>query len=647
MYGASYKGEPIQQEDNYKDFCETIIDGGLKHAYYKQEDPFYKGEYYRTKVSTDEKRKVTIIGGGIAGLVTAFELAQIGHEVQILELQSRVGGRIKTCREKFFDGLHSEGGAMRIPRNHFLTHAYLDKFDIELRPFQNYQENAYMYLYGDKITMKEFSENNKKYCDLYWPGWDANLPSDLKKEVTGVLDYFERSTAPVMEHIRKNTTTDGWNDWLKTWSKLSVEDFLRTDPKDLLRTTDPKDFLRTTDPIDKLLRPWLPWPEVAINAYKVASYSPMLDCSLVFGLRDTLGHWWAKRLQTPVEGMDTLPKAFLRKNNGYHKDINLSRKIFFNMKAEKIEVSEKGRGRTTTVFARNVTNGQQYKFDGDAVFVTVPLHILRDIEMPKLLTPQLSDAITDMNYTASTKIMLQSRERFWEKQGIIGGFSKTNMTIGQLHYPGYETGQEDEDEKEKENEENDDVDEGDKDKDDEKDDEDDHVSEDKRGILMVYTWGTDALILGSQTHQEAIQTAVNQISKIHPEFIDDNQFEVAMVQAWENDPSAQGAFVSLKPHEYLDNMKTIFKSSPPVYFAGEAISWANGWIQGAIFSALLQAFRFQAHLEVPQNNLEALMFDNKFTRFSSPKPPHDGRGKKRSQRDIPSQQTGVPNKKRK
>ncbi|WAR28220.1 OXLA-like protein [Mya arenaria] len=180
---------PIQQDDNYQDFFNDIIDGGLKHAYYKLEDPLYTDEYYRTKVSTGEKRKVTIIGGGIAGLVTAFELAQAGHEVQILELQSRVGGRIKTCREKFFDGMHSEGGAMRLPRNHFLTHAYLDKFQIELRPFQNYQENAYMYLYGDKITMKEFSENNKKYCDKYWPGWDANLSNDFKEKVTGVCKY--------------------------------------------------------------------------------------------------------------------------------------------------------------------------------------------------------------------------------------------------------------------------------------------------------------------------------------------------------------------------------------------------------------------------------------------------------------------------
>ncbi|XP_052782430.1 L-amino-acid oxidase-like [Mya arenaria] len=624
MYGKTYKMEPIQQDDNYQAFFNDIIDGGLKHAYYKLEYTLYNCEYYRTKVSTGEKRKVTIIGGGIAGLVTAFELAQAGHEVQILELQSRVGGRIKTCREKFFDGMHSEGGAMRLPRNHFLTHAYLDKFDIELRPFQNYQENAYMYLYGDKITMKEFSENNKKYCDKYWPGWDANLSNDLKEKVTGVLDYFERTTAPVMKHIRHNRTFDGWSDWLETWSKLSVEDFLRTeDPIDLLRTTGPNHFPKTTYRIVKLLRHWLPWPEVAIKAYKVASYSPILDSSLVSGLRETLGDWWGKHLQIPVDGMDALPKAFFRKNNGYHRDINLSRNIFFNMKAEKIEVSEKGRGRSTTVFARNVTTGQQYKFEGDAVFVTVPLHILRDIEMPKLLTLQLSDAITDMNYTASTKIMLQSRERFWEKQGIIGGFSKTNMTIGQLHYPGFEANQEDKDEKdekEEEDDENDDVDEGDKD---DTDDEDDQVPEDKRGILMVYTWGTDAQILGSQTHQEAIQTAVNQISKIHPEFINNNQFEVAMVQAWENDPSTQGAFVSLKPHEYLDSMKTIFKSSPPVYFVGEAISWANGWIQGAIFSALLQAFRFQANLEAPEKNLEALMFDDMFTRCSSPQPLHD------------------------
>jgi len=43
-------------------------------------------------------KKVVILGAGMAGLVAAYELRQAGHQVQILEAQSRVGGRIYTLR---------------------------------------------------------------------------------------------------------------------------------------------------------------------------------------------------------------------------------------------------------------------------------------------------------------------------------------------------------------------------------------------------------------------------------------------------------------------------------------------------------------------------------------------------------------------
>jgi len=43
---------------------------------------------------------------------------------------------------------------MRLPDNHYLTHAYLDKFNIPTRTFQNYQENAYMRLKGENVRMK-------------------------------------------------------------------------------------------------------------------------------------------------------------------------------------------------------------------------------------------------------------------------------------------------------------------------------------------------------------------------------------------------------------------------------------------------------------------------------------------------------------
>ena len=41
---------------------------------------------------------IVVIGAGIAGLTAAFRLQRTGHEVQILEASSRVGGAIASGR---------------------------------------------------------------------------------------------------------------------------------------------------------------------------------------------------------------------------------------------------------------------------------------------------------------------------------------------------------------------------------------------------------------------------------------------------------------------------------------------------------------------------------------------------------------------
>ena len=53
-------------------------------------------------------KSVAILGGGIAGLVAAYELRKLGFEVTVLEARSRPGGRVWTGRRgdkvEFADG---------------------------------------------------------------------------------------------------------------------------------------------------------------------------------------------------------------------------------------------------------------------------------------------------------------------------------------------------------------------------------------------------------------------------------------------------------------------------------------------------------------------------------------------------------------
>ncbi len=83
-------------------------------------------------------KRVVIIGGGLAGLVAAYELKRAGHDVVVLEAQNRVGGRVHTLRS-FAPGLYAEAGAMRIPRAHDLTLAYCERFELPLAPVRHGQ----------------------------------------------------------------------------------------------------------------------------------------------------------------------------------------------------------------------------------------------------------------------------------------------------------------------------------------------------------------------------------------------------------------------------------------------------------------------------------------------------------------------------
>ena len=125
----------------------------------------------------------------------------------------------------------------------------------------------------------------------------------------------------------------------------------------------------------------------------------------------------------------------------------------------------------------------------------------------------------------STKIFLQTKERFWENEGIKGGFSKTNLPIGQIHYVTPED------------------------------------CKTKEGLLMIYTWTKEALLFGSMKEKVVKRKVVEQLEEIHPAFKED-MVTTFIVHAWNNLPSYQGAYGEVKTSHYestrCENFGAIF-----------------------------------------------------------------------------------------
>ena len=101
-------------------------------------------------------RSVVILGAGIAGLVSAYELQRAGYRVTVLEARDRIGGRAWTIRggdrilqtgrpdqlATFDKELYFNAGPARIPSTHRLILGYARRFGVQLEPFINVNRNA-------------------------------------------------------------------------------------------------------------------------------------------------------------------------------------------------------------------------------------------------------------------------------------------------------------------------------------------------------------------------------------------------------------------------------------------------------------------------------------------------------------------------
>ena len=144
---------------------------------------------------------------------------------------------------------------------------------------------------------------------------------------------------------------------------------------------------------------------------------------------------------------------------------------------------------------------------------------LADNEESRVALRKNIQAIEDIYTGPATKIILQTKTRFWEdeKYNIHGGFSKTNLPIGQIHYVKPDP---------------------------------EYVESTPQGIILIYTWKNEALLFGSLTEEQVRQEAIEQVAEIHPEISEEGMVEVCIVHAWYNQPSYQGAYGLLKTTQF-------------------------------------------------------------------------------------------------
>lgn len=148
----------------------------------------------RVVVQRGPGRRVIVIGAGLAGLSAAYELTQAGHDVTVLEAQTRPGGRVQTLREPFSDGLYAEVGAIHFPDSHEFTLKYVTLFDLPLQ----------LEFWGPENLSEE----------------------ELERPIWGM---WEKYVQPGMDAMAANPAAPGWHvGSLKKYDEMSYVKFLHS-----------------------------------------------------------------------------------------------------------------------------------------------------------------------------------------------------------------------------------------------------------------------------------------------------------------------------------------------------------------------------------------------------------------------------------
>lgn len=335
------------------------------------------------------RKKVLVLGAGIAGLVAAYELLKAGHTPIILEAQNRLGGRILTLRAPFAEGLHAEAGAMRIPSTHDLTLHYCRHFGLELYPFTMGNPNSYVYIGDKKLRLQEYRDHSEA------------LERELTEQerATTVQEMWSEAIHEFGEQVRARGD-EAWAEIVEKFDEHSTREFLQERG----------------------------WSEGAMELFGLMeNQESEMNFSFVELLREELGEYYTNLFQING-GTDRLPYAFYP---------TLAPYLRLGAQVEAIDQNE------TSVTAYYRTLAGRSSVSADYMICTIPFAVLRHIEVLKPFSHGKRKAIRELHYDASTKIFIQCRRRFWEEdENIFGGGTVTDLAIRNLYYPehGRETG---------------------------------------------------------------------------------------------------------------------------------------------------------------------------------------------------------------
>jgi monoamine oxidase len=340
--------------------------------------------------------KVVVLGAGIGGLVSAYELRKLGYEVILLEARDRPGGRNWTGRNgtvvnfvdgtkqtiNWEDGNYQNLGPARLPSTHWTMLGYARELGVPMEVEINTSRSSL--LQNDNAN-----------------GGAAVLQRKAINDTRG----------HVSELLSKCIAQGALN------SEITKDD--RERMKSFLTIYGPLDAKGKYVGSDRagLKTPPGAGTQVAVPELPMDMHT-LLDEQFWGGMLYEEAWDWQATMMQPVGGMDRIPYAFAK---------SLGPIIHYSSPVTGIKKTTDG------VSVAYTQDGATKNIDAAYCIIALPFSMLKKI--PNDLSPEFKRVVGESTMAGSYKIAWESR-RFWEQDyNIYGGLSFVGQGPSPIWYP--------------------------------------------------------------------------------------------------------------------------------------------------------------------------------------------------------------------
>jgi monoamine oxidase len=339
---------------------------------------------------------VVVLGGGIGGLVSAYELNKLGYEVTVLEARERPGGRNWTGRNgttvTFVDGTKQsidweEGnyqnlGPARLPSTHLTMLGYCRELGVPLEVEINTSRST---------LLQSDSANGGK------PIPQRKAINDTRGHVSELLSKCIAQGALDSELTKEDR--ERMTAFLKVYGPL--------DDKKAYVGSDRAGFKVPPGAGSQVGVPEAP-----------LDMRVLLDENFWYDLFVEEAWDWQATMMQPVGGMDRIPYAFAK---------SLGPIVQYNSPVTEIRKTSKG------VRVSYTQNGSGKEIEASYCITTLPFSLLKKI--PNDLSKPFKTVVDQSTMGGAYKVAWESR-RFWEEDyNIYGGLSYLMQGPSPVWYP--------------------------------------------------------------------------------------------------------------------------------------------------------------------------------------------------------------------